>query len=138
MNRDYSPEDHAILETEYLKDPKPDKVARANIVDRVSLGEKEVQVRDAKTSHPKISPKDRVTDPYRFGSKIAARTTDGNLDLSSRTNCSLLVRVCPIRWVILPVMITRPRNLGRRVGQRCPTSTTDRRKPDQSPGVATY
>ncbi|KAJ5577565.1 Homeodomain [Penicillium hispanicum] len=39
-----SPEDHAILEAEYQTNPKPDKVARANIVSRVSLGEKEVQI----------------------------------------------------------------------------------------------
>lgn len=41
----YSPEDHAILEGEYQRNPKPDKDARAAIVSRVSLGEKEVQVR---------------------------------------------------------------------------------------------
>ncbi|KAJ5808463.1 hypothetical protein N7474_009732 [Penicillium riverlandense] len=40
----YSPEDHAVLEAEYQKNPKPDKVARASIVSRVSLGEKEVQI----------------------------------------------------------------------------------------------
>lgn len=44
-----SPEDHAILEQEYQRNPKPDKIARTNIVNRVSLGEKEVQVGDAKT-----------------------------------------------------------------------------------------
>ena len=40
-----SPEDHAILEAEYQRNPKPDKSARTSIVDRVSLGEKEVQER---------------------------------------------------------------------------------------------
>lgn len=40
----YSPEDHAILEAEYGRNPKPDKAARMAIVDRVALGEKEVQV----------------------------------------------------------------------------------------------
>ncbi|KAJ5493054.1 hypothetical protein N7539_001800 [Penicillium diatomitis] len=39
-----SPEDHAILEAEYQKNPKPDKLARTQIVNRVSLGEKEVQI----------------------------------------------------------------------------------------------
>ncbi|PCH06607.1 Homeodomain [Penicillium occitanis (nom. inval.)] len=39
-----SPEDHAILEAEYNKNPKPDKIARASIVSQVSLGEKEVQI----------------------------------------------------------------------------------------------
>ena len=39
-----SPEDHAILEAEYERNPKPDKAARIKIVGRVALGEKEVQV----------------------------------------------------------------------------------------------
>ncbi|KAL8823019.1 MAG: hypothetical protein Q9191_006259 [Dirinaria sp. TL-2023a] len=39
-----SPEDQAILEAEYEKNPKPDKAARADIVNRVALGEKEVQI----------------------------------------------------------------------------------------------
>ncbi|CRG91830.1 hypothetical protein PISL3812_08884 [Talaromyces islandicus] len=39
-----SPEDHAVLEAEYKKNPKPDKAARASIVSRVALGEKEVQI----------------------------------------------------------------------------------------------
>ncbi|KAE8404527.1 hypothetical protein BDV37DRAFT_114502 [Aspergillus pseudonomiae] len=39
-----SPEDHAVLEAEYQRNPKPDKTARASIVSRVSLGEKEVQI----------------------------------------------------------------------------------------------
>jgi hypothetical protein len=39
-----SPEDCAVLETEYQKNPKPDKATRASIVSRVSLGDKEVQV----------------------------------------------------------------------------------------------
>ena len=43
-DRLYSPEDHAILEAEYEKNPKPDKTARTEIVNRVALGEKEVQV----------------------------------------------------------------------------------------------
>ncbi len=40
----YSAEDHAILEAEYHLNPKPDKGARMQIVERVALGEKEVQV----------------------------------------------------------------------------------------------
>ena len=39
-----SPEDQAILEAEYERNSKPDKAARIDIVNRVSLGEKEVQV----------------------------------------------------------------------------------------------
>ena len=41
---DCSPEDQAILEVEYEKNCKPDKAARSEIVKRVTLGEKEVQV----------------------------------------------------------------------------------------------
>lgn len=40
-----SPEDQKILEDEYQRNPKPDKAARMEIVRRVALGEKEVQVR---------------------------------------------------------------------------------------------
>ncbi|CAG7960653.1 unnamed protein product [Penicillium olsonii] len=39
-----SPEDHAVLESEYQRNAKPDKAARTGIVNRVSLGEKEVQI----------------------------------------------------------------------------------------------
>ncbi|KAL8792928.1 MAG: hypothetical protein Q9195_004425 [Heterodermia aff. obscurata] len=39
-----SPQDHAILEAEYEKNSKPDKAARLVIVNRVALGEKEVQI----------------------------------------------------------------------------------------------
>jgi len=40
----FSPGDQAILEAEYETNPKPDKAARAEIVRRTALGEKEVQV----------------------------------------------------------------------------------------------
>jgi hypothetical protein len=36
--------DKAILEAAYTANPKPDKAARLDIVNRVSLNEKEVQV----------------------------------------------------------------------------------------------
>ncbi|KAI7580808.1 hypothetical protein KC343_g20534, partial [Hortaea werneckii] len=38
-----SPEDQAVLEAAYKRDPKPDKNARLDIVNQVSMGEKEVQ-----------------------------------------------------------------------------------------------
>ena len=41
----HSPEDQAILEAEFDRNPRPDKVARRSLVQRVALGEKEVQVR---------------------------------------------------------------------------------------------
>ena len=40
----FSQEDHAILEAAYQQNSRPDKPERSAIVDRVSLGEKEVQV----------------------------------------------------------------------------------------------
>ena len=40
----YSTQDKAILEAAYNANPKPDKAARLDIVKRVSLNEKEVQV----------------------------------------------------------------------------------------------
>ncbi|KAF2733930.1 hypothetical protein EJ04DRAFT_467486 [Polyplosphaeria fusca] len=39
-----SKEDEDILKAEYLKNPKPDKTARLDIVAKVALGEKEVQI----------------------------------------------------------------------------------------------
>ena len=42
--QDHSPEDHTILEAEYQTNSKPDKAARAEIVKKVSLEEKAVQV----------------------------------------------------------------------------------------------
>ncbi|KAK4506723.1 hypothetical protein PRZ48_000456 [Zasmidium cellare] len=39
-----SPEDQAVLEAAYKSDPKPDKTARLELVKRVALGEKEVQI----------------------------------------------------------------------------------------------
>lgn len=41
----YSAKDKIILEDAYKSNPKPDKQARLDIVNRVSLNEKEVQVR---------------------------------------------------------------------------------------------
>ncbi|KAF7118958.1 hypothetical protein CNMCM5793_008596 [Aspergillus hiratsukae] len=72
-----SPEDHAILEAEYQRNPKPDKTARANIVSRVSLGEKEVQIwfqnrrqNDRRKSkplqpHELLAPRSDVSSPLR-------------------------------------------------------------------------
>ncbi|KAH7417354.1 hypothetical protein BKA64DRAFT_657716 [Cadophora sp. MPI-SDFR-AT-0126] len=39
-----SPADQAILEAEYKQNPKPNKASRAEIVEKVSLNEKEVQI----------------------------------------------------------------------------------------------
>ncbi|CAK1355845.1 unnamed protein product [Cercospora beticola] len=39
-----SPDDQAVLEAAYKKDPKPDKAARLQLVEQVALTEKEVQI----------------------------------------------------------------------------------------------
>lgn len=48
-----------MLESEYQRNAKPDKAARTSIVNRVSLGEKEVQVCDAKNRHSKKAASNR-------------------------------------------------------------------------------
>jgi hypothetical protein len=40
-----SPEDQKILEDEFARNPKPDKASRLEIIKKVALGEKEIQVR---------------------------------------------------------------------------------------------
>ena len=40
-----SPEDQKILEDEFSRNPKPDKASRLEIIKKVALGEKEIQVR---------------------------------------------------------------------------------------------
>ena len=80
-------EDKAILEEAYLKNSKPDKAARLELLSRVSMhNEKAVQVspapvrmglasqlRDA--SQCRLNSANRVS---RSGSRTAARTTAGN------------------------------------------------------------
>ncbi|KAJ5953166.1 hypothetical protein N7454_000062 [Penicillium verhagenii] len=79
-----NPEDHAILETEYLKDPKPDKVARANIVNRVSLGEKEVQIwfqnrrqNDRRKSRP-LQPHELLAPRSSMSDSLGHPSSDDN------------------------------------------------------------
>jgi len=43
-DNDFSPRDHAVLESAYQKNSKPDKEERLDLVKLVDLGEKEVQV----------------------------------------------------------------------------------------------
>jgi hypothetical protein len=44
IKQHHSPEDQTVLEAEYKRNPRPDKAARMEIVKRVALGEREVQV----------------------------------------------------------------------------------------------
>lgn len=46
----YRAKDKVVLEAAYHANPKPDKSARLDIVKRVSLNEKEVQVSQAHTA----------------------------------------------------------------------------------------
>ncbi|KAL2836091.1 hypothetical protein BJY01DRAFT_222443 [Aspergillus pseudoustus] len=76
-----SPEDHAILESEYQRNPKPDKAARASIVSRVSLGEKEVQIwfqnrrqNDRRKSKP-LQPHELVTP---LSDELKPNSSDGS------------------------------------------------------------
>jgi Homeodomain len=79
-SRIYSPEDQKILEAEYSRNPKPDRAARLEIVSRVALGEKEVQVSSS------LVIVDTCTDPRsRSGSRTDARIPDGNLGRSKVT-----------------------------------------------------
>ncbi|KAF4156227.1 hypothetical protein CNMCM6936_008990 [Aspergillus lentulus] len=78
-----SPEDHAILEAEYQRNPKPDKTARANIVSRVSLGEKEVQIwfqnrrqNDRRKSKP-LQPHELLAPRSDVSSPLRQTTSDG-------------------------------------------------------------
>jgi hypothetical protein len=47
----HSKEDEEILKAEYLRNAKPDKAARLDIVRKVALGEKEVQVNPPMALH---------------------------------------------------------------------------------------
>lgn len=72
-----SKEDEEILKAEYLLNAKPDKAARLEIVRKVALGEKEVQV------HPPISlhvtmARARPNSP-RSGSRTRDKTTADGL-----------------------------------------------------------
>ncbi|GIJ87825.1 hypothetical protein Asppvi_006738 [Aspergillus pseudoviridinutans] len=79
-----SPEDHAILEAEYQRNPKPDKTARASIVSRVSLGEKEVQIwfqnrrqNDRRKSKP-LQPHELLAPRSEVSSPLRQTTSDDN------------------------------------------------------------
>ncbi|KAF7157840.1 hypothetical protein CNMCM5623_002274 [Aspergillus felis] len=77
-----SPEDHAILEAEYQRNPKPDKTARTSIVSRVSLGEKEVQIwfqnrrqNDRRKSKP-LQPHELLAPRSDVSSPLGQTTSD--------------------------------------------------------------
>ncbi|MCJ1356286.1 MAG: hypothetical protein MMC33_006280 [Icmadophila ericetorum] len=79
-----SPEDQAILEAEYRRNSKPDKKARMEIVSRVALGEKEVQVYKPGFLHSSLG------EGYAYGSRIAAKLRGADLGLPNRAKFSPL------------------------------------------------
>ncbi|OKL61192.1 hypothetical protein UA08_03158 [Talaromyces atroroseus] len=82
-----SPEDHAILEAEYKKNPKPDKVARVSIVNQVSLGEKEVQIW-FQNRRQNDRRKSKPLEPHEL---VGPRASNGTLQdfPNSHDTCSL-------------------------------------------------
>jgi Homeodomain len=71
-----SPEDHAVLEAAYQENSKPDKSERMEIVKRVTLTEKEVQVCEAQGQRERGN-----TESFgRYGFKIEDKMTDENRD----------------------------------------------------------
>lgn len=56
----FSKEDEEVLKAEYAKNPKPDKAARIEIVTKVALGEKEVQVGCVTCPRYRVSLGDRT------------------------------------------------------------------------------
>lgn len=76
----FSAKDKAILESAYNANPKPDKAARLDIVKRVSLNEKEVQVR----------PRPGRCHFWRVYNAI-------NRTHGSRVKTNFLLTSCPVR-----------------------------------------
>lgn len=81
----HSPADQVILEAEYKQNPKPNKAARADIVEKVTLNEKEVQVslpewNATKASPGAISGYGQLLMVCRYGSRTDAKSIDGSLD----------------------------------------------------------
>lgn len=81
-DKTFSPRDHAILESAYQKNSKPDKEERLNLVKQVELGEKEVQVRLRHAAHLGSTP--LANTPSRSGFRTADRTTAASQNHSSR------------------------------------------------------
>ncbi|KAF4554977.1 putative homeobox protein YOX1 [Elsinoe fawcettii] len=86
-----SPEDQLILEAEYDKNPKPDKAARMDIVRRVALGEKEVQIW-FQNRRQASRRKSRPLEPHEIAQYQSMRSSQGGGPLSSEQSKILLGR----------------------------------------------
>lgn len=81
-----SKEDEDVLKSEYLRNPKPDKAARLEIVRKVALGEKEVQVRRQYCSTSRVCAP-LLTSRPRSGFKVSITVC------STRRCCLLFIRL---------------------------------------------
>lgn len=77
-----SPEDQKILEAEYQRNNKPDKAARLEIVKRVALGEKEVQIW-FQNRRQNTRRKSKPLDPHEIQSHLPSSSQDPNPEFSS-------------------------------------------------------
>ncbi|KAH0379785.1 hypothetical protein KCU92_g7988, partial [Aureobasidium melanogenum] len=84
-----SPDDQKILEEAYAKNSKPDKATRMDIVSRVALGEKEVQIwfqnrrQSSRRKSKPLDPREMATYHPSYSSPLDAQTADHREDLST-------------------------------------------------------
>ncbi|KAK8164797.1 hypothetical protein BKA80DRAFT_308991 [Phyllosticta citrichinensis] len=74
-----SPEDQKILETEYQKNSKPDRNERLDIVRRVALGEKEVQVW-FQNRRQKDNRRSRPLEPHEIQAHLQSLSRESDVD----------------------------------------------------------
>ncbi|KAI9803095.1 MAG: hypothetical protein M1833_001165 [Piccolia ochrophora] len=97
-----SPEDQALLEREYLRNPKPDKAARMDIVSRVALGEKEVQIW-FQNRRQTARRKSRPLSPHElFTSSQSSRTMPSLIENLDNSNSSTQTSSQPLIIEDLP------------------------------------
>lgn len=88
-----SKEDEEILKAEYERNPKPDKAARMEIVSKVALGEKEVQV--CQMCHLTRCAELIPNNHLRYGSRTGGSQIVGGIVLQSTTRARLQAHFCP-------------------------------------------
>ncbi|KXL47968.1 hypothetical protein M433DRAFT_7376 [Acidomyces richmondensis BFW] len=94
-----SPEDQAILEAAYRRDPKPEKAARLALVEQVTLGEKEVQIwfqnrrqSSRRKTRPLLPHEIAQYQMARLSEAPQQSETGASLDESSDPNQNLEIR----------------------------------------------
>ncbi|KAH0366684.1 hypothetical protein KCU65_g5111, partial [Aureobasidium melanogenum] len=84
-----SPDDQKILEEAYAKNSKPDKATRMDIVSRVALGEKEVQIwfqnrrQSSRRKSKPLDPREMATYHSSYSSPLDAQPADHREDPST-------------------------------------------------------